>query len=165
MCLWLHQGHQVGTCTSLVELHDACSGPSLKHVQVLLAGIPCLQCGDCTTEHDVFSKFTEDALDPTVHVTKKMLNISGSSTDSKGHHLSMVSMWAMSCWLQLWISYCYDTTFQTLGSRSTDLPRWALSPMGHWSPGEHSNESSPQWSPLCKEVLKLRGLLVFHGPT
>lgn len=46
-------------------------GPSLKQVQVLLDGIPCLQCGDCTTERDVFSKPAEDSLHPAVLVTNK----------------------------------------------------------------------------------------------
>ncbi|KAK4827794.1 hypothetical protein QYF61_021747 [Mycteria americana] len=63
--------HVQDLALGLVELHEACTGPSLKPVKVPLDGIPSLQSIDCTTQLGVVSKLAEGALNPTVHVTDK----------------------------------------------------------------------------------------------
>ncbi|KAK4810558.1 hypothetical protein QYF61_004521 [Mycteria americana] len=63
--------HVQALALGLVELHEVCTGPLLKPVEVPLDGIPSLQCVDHTTRLGVICKLAEGALNPTVHVANK----------------------------------------------------------------------------------------------
>ena len=56
---------------SLVELHEVCTGPTLKPVKVPLDGIPSLQNVDGTTQLGVVRRLAEGALNPTLQVAEK----------------------------------------------------------------------------------------------
>ena len=55
----------------VAELHDVCTGPPLKPVQVPQDGTPSLQRADCTTQPCVIDKLAQGALNPTVHIADK----------------------------------------------------------------------------------------------
>lgn len=59
-----------------VELHEACTGPPFKPVQVPQDGFPpawelSLHHVNCTTQLGVIGKYAEGALDSPIHVTNK----------------------------------------------------------------------------------------------
>lgn len=72
----------------LVELHEVFLVPLLRPVQVPLDGIPSLRCVDHTTQLDVIVSPSGSALDPTAHITDKMLNSASPNPDPWGTPLT-----------------------------------------------------------------------------
>jgi len=65
----------------LVELHEVLTCPLLKPDQVPLDDRLSLQCVDHTTQLGVIGTLAEGALNPTVHVSDKVLNSACPSTN------------------------------------------------------------------------------------
>lgn len=74
-----------------------------------LDGIPSLRSVNCTTHLGAIDKLAKDTLNPTALPNVDILNSTNPSTDPEECHLSLLFTWALSHWLQHFVTYWLDS--------------------------------------------------------